>query len=408
MTIPAITPLPTAPARTDPPATFVTRADAWVAALGGFTTEANAAGVAISAVEIAGTLSEVQDTSVSSLAIGLGAKSFEITAGKSFVIGMTVTAADSASPSTNYMVGNVTSYSGTTLVLNVTSIAGSGTISDWSVFQSPTSIAASEASITRSARTANTILGAADSGTLIEYTANTFTQTITAAATLGAGWFVYLKNSGTGLITLDPDGAETIDGDATRIIGINGWLVLQCDGSNFNIVAQSDYKRTLLSINTLSATSILELDTVAGYEDFEIEFIAVRPSGSSSQFRMSTSSDGGSTYASSYDDYKYYVNAAGALQVLRSAAAGYLTLTQAQGGAANETGIFGSLILHRPADAEYTKITGQVYWDDDAGHPSTTTYYGVTPLAALVNTIKLNYQSGTMTGTINFYGTRND
>ncbi len=37
----SITALPTAPQRTDAPATFVTNADAWVAALGTFVTEAN-------------------------------------------------------------------------------------------------------------------------------------------------------------------------------------------------------------------------------------------------------------------------------------------------------------------------------------------------------------------------------
>jgi len=46
--------------------------------------------------------------------------------------------------------------------------------------------------IVRSARTSNTILGAADVGTLIAITSGTFTQTFTAAATLGSGWFCYI------------------------------------------------------------------------------------------------------------------------------------------------------------------------------------------------------------------------
>lgn len=41
MTIPTITPLPTAPARTDPPATFITRADAFLAAMVTMQTELN-------------------------------------------------------------------------------------------------------------------------------------------------------------------------------------------------------------------------------------------------------------------------------------------------------------------------------------------------------------------------------
>jgi hypothetical protein len=66
--------------------------------------------------------------------------------------------------------------------------------------------------IVRSARTSNTILGTADTSTLIAITSGTFTQTFTAAATLGSGWFCYIQNSGTGDITLDPNASETIDG----------------------------------------------------------------------------------------------------------------------------------------------------------------------------------------------------
>lgn len=62
------------------------------------------------------------------------------------------------------------------------------------------------------ARTSNTQLVAADKNKLIDITSGTFSQTFAAAATLGDGWWCYIRNSGSGDITLEPDGAEQIDG----------------------------------------------------------------------------------------------------------------------------------------------------------------------------------------------------
>ena len=124
-----ITALPTAPARSDPPATFITRADALMAALSTLVTEVNAATLAMN-------LNATSDTSASSVAIGTGAKTFTVSAGKSFLGGMFLVIADTAAPSNNYMVGEVTSYSGTSLVMNVTSIKGSGTKTAWTISQS--------------------------------------------------------------------------------------------------------------------------------------------------------------------------------------------------------------------------------------------------------------------------------
>lgn len=69
-------------------------------------------------------------TSSSSVLIGTGSKTFTVAAGLGFVIGMTLRIANS---STNYMTGEVTSYSGTTLVMNITSVAGSGTLASWNI-----------------------------------------------------------------------------------------------------------------------------------------------------------------------------------------------------------------------------------------------------------------------------------
>lgn len=80
-------------------------------------------------------LNATTDTSASSVAIGTGAKTFTVTAGKSFVPGMFLVIADTAAPSTNSMYGQITSYSGTTLVVNVLSVLGSGTKTAWTISQ---------------------------------------------------------------------------------------------------------------------------------------------------------------------------------------------------------------------------------------------------------------------------------
>jgi hypothetical protein len=73
-------------------------------------------------------------TSTTSIAIGTGSKSITVQASKSYVEGMTVRIASTASTS-NWMQGVVTSYNSTTgaLVVNVTHINGSGTIASWTV-----------------------------------------------------------------------------------------------------------------------------------------------------------------------------------------------------------------------------------------------------------------------------------
>jgi Repeat of unknown function (DUF5907) len=87
---------------------------------------------ATSATQAATYAAALVDTSTTSLAIATGAKSFTCSAGKQFAVGQFMTAASASGP-TNYMHGQVTSYSGTTLVLNVLDVGGSGTKNDWNL-----------------------------------------------------------------------------------------------------------------------------------------------------------------------------------------------------------------------------------------------------------------------------------
>lgn len=85
-------------------------------------------------------------------------------------------------------------------------------------------------------RTTNVKLISEDNGKIVKVTAGTFSQTFDACATLGAGWMVYLINSGTGVITLDPDGAELIDGASTKILPKDAVLMVQCTGTALQTV----------------------------------------------------------------------------------------------------------------------------------------------------------------------------
>lgn len=73
-------------------------------------------------------------TSTSSVAIGTGSKTFTVAdSGKPYIVGTPLRIADSAAPSTNWIDGIVTSYSGTTLVVDAVAYAGSGTKTAWNI-----------------------------------------------------------------------------------------------------------------------------------------------------------------------------------------------------------------------------------------------------------------------------------
>lgn len=211
---------------------------------------------------------EQSSTSASSNSIGTGSKTFVMTTDVNAAVGSWWIFAETAAPTTNYMIGQVTSYTpGTkTLVMTVSSgdTTGSGTITAWtgsltgkrgntgSTGAAGSNGADGALSLTIASRSSNTILGTGDDGKTIVATAS-FTQTLTAAATLATGWAVVIKNASTGDLTIDPNGSETIDGRTTLVLRPQEAVIIECDGSNFHILAKHE---TVGYLTTKSETPV--------------------------------------------------------------------------------------------------------------------------------------------------------
>lgn len=257
--------LPTPPSISDP-TTFEARADALLGALPTFVTQANALGSQASAdaastaadaistaADAVSTAADVVSaansaasailststnmTSTTSLSIptsGLPVtRVFTTQASKQVGANMVFKATPDSSP-TNYMLGNCT-YSGTTLTMTVTNSQGSGTFTDWTItLSAPIATTTNNALQTKSA---NFTAYVSDKGSDYSCT-STFTQTLDAAATLGGGWYEYVSNDGSGVITLARTGSETFmfpgGSTATSVsVGVGMKYLVECDGANF-------------------------------------------------------------------------------------------------------------------------------------------------------------------------------
>ena len=73
------------------------------------------------------------DTSTTSNSIGTGSKTFTVSSGKPYQAGTPLRIADAAAPATNFLDAVVTSYSGTTLVVEAIGYGGSGTKTSWTI-----------------------------------------------------------------------------------------------------------------------------------------------------------------------------------------------------------------------------------------------------------------------------------
>ena len=91
-----------------------------------------------------------------------------------------------------------------------------------------------------------------DNEGVLNWTTAGFAANLTAAATLGNGFAVTIKNTAsTGDVTIDPDGSETIDGAATRVLRPGDWAHIVCTGSAW-LTVSGRYTSSAAAISTSS------------------------------------------------------------------------------------------------------------------------------------------------------------
>lgn len=93
------------------------------------------------------------------------------------------------------------------------------------------------------------------------------TLSLTAAATLGDGFRFWVRNDGTGVWTIDPSGAETIDGRTTiKVYPGEGFAVI-CDGSNWRTFGRA--RGPVLISTTTVGVAVASVDFETGFDDTE-------------------------------------------------------------------------------------------------------------------------------------------
>jgi hypothetical protein len=156
------------------------------------------------------------------------------------------------SDGTNYQSFKLRGDLGTAAVRADTDFVRTDTAQSLSTSQQSQARSNAGIDVTTLSKTAGYTVVAADYGALIKCS-GTFTLALTAAATLGDKFKVFVRNTGTGLVTLDPNASELVDGVATvgLLPGTGCWVI--CDGTGFVTIGRA------VEAQNLSTTGYLKL-----------------------------------------------------------------------------------------------------------------------------------------------------
>lgn len=144
---------------------------------------------------------------------------------------------------------------------------------------------------------------AADDGKLIVASgASSWTLSLLAAATAGDGFWFSLFNNGTGVVTVDPDGAELINGAASLTVGPQEGAEIRCDGTGWYARLNGAVQK--LAAGTAATGASLEFTgMVSAFRRYELVFDGLRPATDNVTLLLQFSDSGG--YKTGASDYAW-------------------------------------------------------------------------------------------------------
>ena len=115
-------------------------------------------------------------------------------------------------------------YGSTTSIANASALAGTGIKAVGSLLSQSVPITAINVNYT---------LGNTDRAKMYNWTGAGGTLTLSDPTVLGNNWFCYIRNSGSGAVSVDPTGSVNIDGSATKSIQPGESCIVATDGTEY-------------------------------------------------------------------------------------------------------------------------------------------------------------------------------
>lgn len=148
---------------------------------------------------------------------------------------------------------------------------------------------------------------------LLEYTGTTSSVTLSLPTAVGNGGRTYfIRNSGTtGVVTVDPNSTETLNGLATFCLFPNHGIQIASDGTNW-VTLMRPVRQLISSTvcsNTASVDIVLPTTLLRNqFSSYELRLTSLLPATDNVSLFLRTSPNSGSSYNAGATDYSYVLN----------------------------------------------------------------------------------------------------